>query len=366
MTPDDLHKTEVDRRIRAARDRGVEDFQEILFYCEGADPNLVRELLGAPRLSVATSTGPTLSTYSRDLFVRLPAPDPFRSQWWFSGETVEHLANRAITLANGGRVLCLGTPTVGYELLSAQIDAHALDVDQHVVAAVMSLSSSEKPVATQYDVADPIPSELLGCFQLAVIDPPWYDDVFQAFLSQALSTLANEGELLCPLPPRLTRPGVDGFRQRVIADLVANGYEILSIDIGKLSYVVPRFEEAALKHIPDFRPIPWRRADLLHVKKRVNAKPLTFPTLAKVEVHGYARSPHEFRVFIRNRASLDPQVILERLDVYSSAISTRAHEGEFPDIWTTEKFGARVGRLDAIKEALDVCRLPQLATPRLR
>jgi dGTPase len=353
MTPEDLHRTEVARRVQSALDRGVKDFQEILVYCEGADPALVEACMASP-----SSTGATIpkspATYSRELFVRLPAPNPFRSQWWFTGESVDFLANRAIALVNGGRVLCLGTPTVGHELLSASITTLVLDIDQDVVEAVKSLSSSKEPVAAQYDVADPMPAGLEKSFRLAVIDPPWYESVFRAFLGRALSSLADEGELLCTLPPRLTRPGIDDFRRSVIAELIANGYEVLGLDIGKLAYVVPRFEEVALKRLNAFRPVPWRRADLLHVKKPTTAKPLAIPELDKIRIQGFARSPHEFRVFTRDRASLDPQVTLERLDAYSSSISTRAHAGESPDLWTTEKFGARVGRLDAVKAVLEV------------
>jgi dGTPase len=284
--------------------------------------------------------------------VRLPAPDPSRSQWWFTGETVDFLANRAIALANGGRVLCLGAPTVGHELLSASIETLVMDVDQDVVKAVNRLSSSTAPVATQYDVADPMPAGFEKSFQLAVIDPPWYEDIFRVFLGRALSSLADEGDLLCTLPPRLTRPGIDDFRRRVIAELTANGYEVLGLDIGKLIYVVPRFEEVALKHLNAFRPIPWRRADLLHLKKSKTAKPFAIPKIDKARNQGFARNPHEFRVFISDSASLDPQVTLERLEAYSGNISTRAHSGESPDIWTSEKCGARIGRLDAVKEAL--------------
>ena len=214
MTPEDLHRTEVARRVQSALARGVTDFQEILADCEGADPALVEASMAAPSTrGAAIPKSP--ATYSRELFVRLPAPDPFLSQWWFTGESVDFLANRAIALVNGGRVLCLGTPTVGHELLSPFITTMVLDIDQDVVDAVKSLSSSKEPVAAKYDVADPMPAGLEKSFQLVVIDPPWYENVFRAFLGRALSSLADEGELLCTLPPRLTRPGIDDFRARV-------------------------------------------------------------------------------------------------------------------------------------------------------
>src|SRR4051794_19466077 len=163
MTPEDIHLTEIARRVEGALARGVKDFQEVLVQCEGADPALVQACMTGPSSTDATIPKPP-ATYSRELFVRLPAPDPFRSQWWFTGESVDFLANRAIALVNGGRVLCLGTPTVGHELLSATIPTLVLDIDQHVVEAVKTLSSSEEPVATQYDVADPMPAGLEKSF----------------------------------------------------------------------------------------------------------------------------------------------------------------------------------------------------------
>ena len=97
---------------------------------------------------------------------------------------------------------------------------------------------------------------------MAVIDPPWYDDVFRAFLGRALWALTENGELFCTLPPRLTRPGIEKFRRDLINELIATGHEVLGLEIARL-YVVPRFEEVALNRLAEFRSIPWRRADLL-------------------------------------------------------------------------------------------------------
>ena len=111
----------------------------------------------------------------------------------------------------------------------------------------------------------------------------------------------------------------------MIAELIANGYEVLGLDIGKLAYVVPHFEEVALKRVKRFGSIPWRRADLLHVKKPRMQNPWQFQNSKRSQFGGSLEAPHEFRVFIRDRRSLDAPVIVERLDTYSSNVSTRAH-----------------------------------------
>jgi dGTPase len=352
MTPEELHRLAVLHRVETALNEGHTDFNRILPQCEGADPALVAECIKQVGGRRDTATSTTASVHVRELFVRLPAPDPSRSQWWFTGETVDQLAKTAIGSANGGPVLCLGTPTIGHELISFGVGALVLDVDHHVVNAVRSLS--KEPIAETYDVADSMAPELEASFRVAVVDPPWYDDVFRAFLGRALWALSEDGELFCTLPPRLTRPGIETFRRELVSELIATGHEVLGLEIGRIAYVVPRFEEVALKRLAEFRSIPWRRADLLHMKKHAGARGITIPRVDKLAIETYARSPHEFRVFVGGRQSLDNGVVLERLDAYSTNISTRAYAGESPDIWTTEKVGARLGQLDAVKRILSI------------
>ena len=166
--------------------------------------------------------------------------------------------------------------------------------------------------------------------------------------------MSENGELFLYPSPRLTRPGVEQFRRDLIAELVTAGHEVLGLEIAGIGYVVPRFEEVAMRQLTEFRPVPWRRADLLHLRKPRGAAPLKHPDLRKVSVETFARSPHEFRVFTRGSESLDARVVLERLDAYSASVSTRAHVGETPDLWTSEKVGARVGQLAIVRKALEV------------
>ena len=351
MNCEQTHRASVIRAIKAARAQGKTDFLQILQNAEGADPGLVSECLDE-----ATNVGPAPPSIavvaSQELLIRLPSPDPARSQWWFTGETVLQVAERATAAAHGGRVLCLGTPTIAHELISNCVDALLLDCDPHVVAAVQALTN--KSVAVEYDVADTMAPEQEVAFSAAVIDPPWYDDVFRAFLGRALWALAESGELFCTLPPRLTRPGIEGFRRDLISTLVASGYDVVALNVGCLAYVVPRFEEVAFSRIDGFRSIPWRRADLLHIRKLPGAKALDIPNLQSAKVEVFARRAHEFRVFLRGTQSLDSRVVLEALSKYSANVSTRTHGDETPDLWTTEKKGVRLGEAATVREVLRV------------
>src|SRR5262249_55591297 len=144
------------------------------------------------------------------------------------------------------------------------------------------------------------------------------------------------------------------FRRDLISTLVLNGYDVVGLDVGCLAYVVPRFEEVAFSRLKNFRAIPWRRADLLHIKKSPGAKVLDVPTLHSAKVEVYARRAHEFRVFLRGTQSLSELVVLETLPAYSGNVSTRAHGDETPDLWTTEKKGVRLGASATVREALRV------------
>lgn len=351
MTDEQAHRAAVVRAIEAARAQGKITFHQILQCAQGADPGLVAECLGEAK-EMASPPPPSKSIGSQELLIRLPAPDPSRSQWWFTGETVLEVARRATFAAHGGRVLCLGTPTIAHELISSGVEALLLDCDSHVVNAVRNLSAQR--VAEEYDVAEAMPLDREGAYTVAVIDPPWYEDIFRAFLGRALWAVAEAGELFCTLPPRLTRPGIDRFRQELMSDLMVSGCEILGLDVDRVAYVVPRFEEAALSRLKDFRSIPWRRADLLHVKKLTGAKAFAIPDLRIAKVEVFARRAHEFRVFLLGTQSLNPSVVLEPLPSYSGNISTRAHTGESPDLWTTEKKGVRLGQVDTVRDVLRV------------
>lgn len=345
--------------IATARGLGVEDFHDILALCEGADPHLVAQcLVNIGAAPVATSVRPA----PREAVLGLPAADPSRSQWWFTGETIDIVCERAIattTAHRAGRVLCLGAPTVGHLLAVRGVETVVLDVDEDVVKFVNAALG--KPVARVYDAADELPSELVSSAAATIIDPPWYEPLATAFLRRALASLKPGGELLMTLPPRLTRPGVDRFRASLIDDLTKAGHELLGLERGRAAYLVPRFEEVALSDAKGFRGIPWRRADLLHARRG----PAVCPPVAafdKTTVTMFSRSPREFRVFLNGRQSADPSITLEALPAYSKNVSTRAHAKEVPDLWTSEKTGMRVGQLPLVEAALRAWTDPNVRT----
>jgi len=348
------HENAVRRCILTATRDGASELNEILKYCEGADPALVSRLLSIePRASANTNNSPHRPEYesSSTLSRRLPAADPSRSQWWFSTGGLIYLSKaveaRAATFQSP-RILSLGTPTLGWHLAQMHHSLEILDVDEHVLRA-LPLSGTNGQTR-EYDAADPFPSELKSRFQIAVLDPPWYTECVYKFVQRALTGLVIDGEAFCTLPGRLTRPGAEALCTDLVSELVNAGHSVLSVEHGSVQYQVPRFELAALDHLDGFRGMPWRSGDLLHFRKRTE-QTLRDLALTKLTTHTFVRNPVEFRIFMRGTARA-VNVIAKTLPLYSKNISTRVHREEDADVWSTEKAGIQVGEAGPIREAL--------------
>lgn len=362
MTFDDRKKSEAEHEknvrecVRAALASGVSDLGEVLQQCQGGDPVLVSKLLGEEQKQFALTQGqirPIVLDDASSISSRFPAPDPSRSQWWFSTKGLSYLLRlvRAQTSRNEhARIFSLGTPTLGGSLAHSGMNVSVLDIDADVI-------SSLKPIAGKaalhiYDAADDLPPSFRESFDIAVIDPPWYSEAIYTFLSRALAATRTKGEIYCILPGRLTRPGIELFRAELVRDLVAAGHEILVLEEGTIHYQVPRFELAAFKHLDGFKGVPWRAGDLLHFR-RTSHQLIPPKEIQKETVHAFSRKSTEFRVFLRGTQQASDGIIARKLGKYSENISTRAHLGEVPDLWTSEKVGALTGNVQLVRSILN-------------
>ncbi len=328
--------------------RGESDFLAILSECAGADPHLVRALYddelsglppGTPR-DLRTADGGANSSW------RFPAPDPARAQWWFTAHTIERvveLVMSSIDVDHSARILCLGAPTVAARLARCAKTVVA-DIDQDVLAVVESEADASL-TTYQYDVASPLPQDLRGTFDAVVADPPWYAAETRLFARRALSALRPAGILLLSLPPLLTRPGAEEERAGLLEWLSPNGASVESLETGALHYLVPRFEEVALRGVEGFTGRPWRTGDLLCVRLQRQFSDSDETTAPSLSVRTFSRRPAEFRVFLGSAATAPERSTISTVDGYSANVSRRAHSVQ-PDIWTSEKAGARVEKIE--------------------
>jgi hypothetical protein len=225
-----------------------------------------------------------------------------------------------------------------------------LDSDNDVIQAVLkSLGDLKNCTARAYETAD----ELLDKgYDIGVLDPPWYKELTYSFMNRALAAVKLDGEVFCTLPPRLTRPDAEELMQELVKDLIELDHEVLRLERGTIEYQVPRFELAALKRKSiGFDGTPWRSGDLLQIRKRSDRE-LSCDKPNRNEHISFARNPVEFRIFSRRTDSAKGGLIIP-LDKYSFEVSTRAHSGEVPDVWSTEKIGIQTSNNTAVCTVLE-------------
>ncbi|MHB1001827.1 MAG: deoxyguanosinetriphosphate triphosphohydrolase family protein [Armatimonadota bacterium] len=354
---EDSYFREVSLRIRGAVKSGASDFTAVLKECEGADPNFVYDLYETIlKEKIVDNTENSLALVDptdTHLWLNLPAPDPARSQWWFTSNTIHSLSKRVDSIAllfDTPRVFCLGAPSIAHYLDQRGIAVDLVDVDPDVISALSSMSDKSERLV--YDAANELPKELQNHAVISISDPPWYESAIRKFLYQSLMALQIGGELLLTFPPRLTRPGIDIFRTELLGDIQNAGHEILGIEHNVVAYQVPRFEQVALSKNKSFSVISWRNGDLIHIRKGKGIIQNSI-SLESQKIRSFSRNPRHFRVFIKETTSLDEKVPIRILENYSTNISTRALMGEDPDVWSTEKVGIQISNHNAIIAILE-------------
>lgn len=346
-----IHRDAVRARVLLAISQGCNEFESVLKRCEGADPALVEQLFSEACNLNATNTLPVAkSRIPKDadfLNLDLPAPDPSLSQWWFSGATAYFLEEKVRRVTSGigsPAIFCLGTPSIAPPLLQSGFNVRVLDVDGDLCKDAHSY---------EYDAAAALPTEFVDKFDVALADPPWYDDYFYVFLDRCLSALKLGGHVFVTFPGALTKPDVPRVRAELLGNVVKAGHEIISIETAAMQYQVPSFEASALKGLKGFHGTPWRQGDLIHLIKKTSAL-LDNRHLMPTTRRSFHRNAPEFRIFLADRSSAKEAGAIERIEGYDKTVSTRGVDS--PDIWSTEKVGAKIGDHGKVRRALELWR----------
>ncbi len=349
---DDEHKREVRFSVERAIANGCFTFDEILKYCAGPDPDLVKEIVedvmpNDVKIDQLKNQNLKINhnrliarRLSANLPLELPAANPLMSQWWFTLDSISSLSDRVWELSKGNTTAFLGTPTVGFHYSHCfKQDASILDADPQVIAS-LRLPALTKTYT--YDVCDDLPDNLLGKHSVALIDPPWYKSFFELFIGRSRELLQDDGFLLCVLPSRLTRPGLIQERTELIKDLIKSNFEIVSLDSKYVLYRVPEFEIQAFNHNQDFSGRWWRRGDLLilrvHKESQFNFKQ---PIPKKKVFKAFFRNPKKLRFFLNeNNIDQSLQNDIETVEDFDTSISTRKFSEEKVSVWGSNKKAA--------------------------
>ncbi len=331
------HREAIKQIIRQAIQSGRTELRDILPLCEGAVQAIVGELMASiidtkkkssanlpggagPRQSLSSPPFDNIApdrhhfrSAMADFYCELPAPNPESAQWWFDLNTVEKLvwAIAKVTPPDGN-VLCIGAPTIAFGLAMYKYRVTVLDNDEHLGRA-LTRNNSHINFQT-FDAAGDIhrdrdKDEQLERQSTIFVDPPWYAPSFGAFFENAFQVLKSQGQLFFTLPPRLTRPTAEKDRTAILDSVLAAKLEIIAIERGMLTYIVPEFERFAYRPVKGFNQTgSWRVGDLVQCVARSGIDIPSFRNsfvqfsekkLEKSKVTRFARNPNHYRIFIR-------------------------------------------------------------------
>lgn len=235
---------QVQRRVRRLQARGVTQFIDVCRAAEGAFPSL---------LSNYVATGPTTTRSYRDN--RRPFPSPARGEWYFTDDSAEQIAQRL-----GPNPLLLGTPSVAQFCT----EYHLVDSSPWIYRRFNRIHPSRHTRLPLEDI------DVLPLADSAVLDPPWYGNSLQYWLSRASEAVTCGGLIMLPLLGRLTRPSAAEDREQTLQYMRTIGE--VEVVPAALEYATPLFEERALAAAGVSLARPWRVADLAIVRNDAPAR----------------------------------------------------------------------------------------------
>jgi hypothetical protein len=266
--------------------------------------------------------------------MEVPEPHPLDFDWRFTAAAARLLAGMA---ARRSPALCVGTPSVARLLETGGRDV--LLVDRQPFQPVRSKVSADP------STDDPLSSS----FSVAVVDPPWYPEVYRRWIAWAAAHVGEGGEILASLWTIETRPGAADERDEVLEWIAS--WAGVEIEAGALEYLTPAFETAAALARGDAPPVSeLRKGDLLLIRQ--SATPALPPPLNVRE--SWARFVfNDYQLALRVRAGdTRPARLLSVRGAEGwvwPSVSRRARGREMIDLWSS---GNEVATIEGSPEVL--------------
>lgn len=200
----------------------------------------------------------------------LPAPHLANYEWRYTEESSKRIVDIIKLDVNADtKICCLGTPSIALELIRNNIGRNTtfLDINEPLKELIEKTFGNKGITCKTYDAQNIPQSKFMGAFDYVIINPPWYLDYYELFISRAIDFLkANGGIVLVPLFPALSR-------HNALKDLGLLEHHLVHskcIEINSKGYVefeMPAFEKAILKkHKTPLPESNWRNAELVELK----------------------------------------------------------------------------------------------------
>jgi hypothetical protein len=256
----------------------------------------------------------------------LALPHPLDAEWRFSAETAHTLVRHAVEATHpGDKIYLLGVPTVILAAAESAADRRfCVGCEDNVIGAGLATRIANDLRFQQRTAGD------CGA---AVVDPPWYPQVFAGLLGMAASACRLGAAIFVGTPPLGVRPTSEAERADLLATATRLGLGLSAQDPGGLIYRTPAFEAAAMHAAGLHLWLPaWRRGDLLVFRRdHVRERPALPPAAAAFEL---TLQGVRLRLLARPVAGLDRIVPLVNGDVFPS-VSTRTPGRGQANLWTS-------------------------------
>ncbi|MEF1229695.1 bis-aminopropyl spermidine synthase family protein, partial [Vibrio fortis] len=296
---------------------------------------------------------PASLDYKTKFFFKLPAANPLFFQWWYTLESQELMTTRLLDIHSEDSIVCLGTPTLAATIASYSKNVTLLDIDEDIVSLFNSVFLNG-PKAEAYDVNNDVADFHKQKYDCIAIDPPWYPSEFKKFISRAIQLSKDGAVIYCSIPQKLTRPGIEEERKELISSLQACGHRLSYVEPNVMKYIVPYFEEEALKNSGvAIKNQPWRSSDLLVIEVNGN-KTLSFEPDVTKEVKSFSRvgNSNMFRAFLE-KTDIDTCFPISKVEGFSGSISKR--DGvEQVNLWTSDKQGFQVDDTELFSDIMQL------------
>jgi len=282
----------IDGLSLAAVRKGIRSFDRILLGLPGVYPTQalasVQRLVSQGEISEEIWTDAVTQTrYGRcpenplvpsalggKVRVSLPLPHPLDYDWRFGDRSSFHLLRKCEELTDPEDCIALlGSPSVLARAFERGYNRRIILLEGNIeVTDCLSSIAPHGSVISCDVTGDKLPDISA---KAVMCDPPWYMEHFKSFLWAASRLCTAGGYLLLSAPPDGTRPNIRKEWAEVLNWASQLGFDLLSVDNGRLPYVSPPFERNALRaeglhHVPH----EWRCSNLaLFVKKRRSKVP---------------------------------------------------------------------------------------------
>lgn len=202
---------------------------------------------------------------NHSIYDELPPPHLANFEWRYSRDCIEKIVNQ---IEKNKYICCLGTPTIAIELIyRGYPNITLLDINEPIINTIKTGFRNKNPNCRAYNVLDNLPEELKSCFDMVIIDPPWYLDYYELFLFRSIQLInATNGNILLPIFPVLSHRSACFDLIYLYNYILESGAKNLR-NCGYVEYDMPEFEKLII--LENKIPIPdnnWRCAELINIE----------------------------------------------------------------------------------------------------